>query len=65
MYKIDTERLEAAQVTAYPVSDHATQPAIPGDEEVILVAADYGVLPEEIVVEVIPVDGQPGQDTSV
>ena len=54
VYKIDTERLEVTQVTAYPVSDHATQPAIPGDEEVILVAADYGVLPEEIVVEVIP-----------
>ncbi len=55
VYKIDTTLLEPARVKAYPVGDHAVQPAIPSDREVILVAADYGALPQEIVVEVIEV----------
>lgn len=55
VYKIDTTLLESARVQAYLVSDHAVQPTIPGDREVILVAVDYGTLPQEIVVEVIKV----------
>ena len=55
VYKIDTQLLEAAHVKAYPVDEHVVQPAIPGDKEVILVAEDFGVLPSEIVVEVIEV----------
>ena len=34
VYKIDTTLLEAKRVKAYAVSDHAVQPAIPGDQEV-------------------------------
>jgi hypothetical protein len=55
VYKIDTQLLEAAHVKAYPVDDHAVQPTIPGDKEIILVAEDFGALPNEIVVEVIEV----------
>jgi len=55
VYKIDTQLLAAAHVKAYPVDDHAVQPTIPGDKEVILVAEDFGALPNEIVVEVIEV----------
>ncbi len=55
MYKVDTELLEEYGVSNYIVADHATAPAIPGDEEVILVAKDFGVLPSEIVVEVLEV----------
>jgi hypothetical protein len=53
IYKIDTERLKTADVTAHVVQDYAAQPAISGDEEVILVAEDHGALPAEVVVEVI------------
>ncbi len=53
IYKIDTELLAAAGVAAHFVRDHAIQPAIPGDEEVILVAKDLGALPAEVVVEVM------------
>lgn len=50
VYKIDTELLLAAGVTAHVVCDHAVQPTIPGDEEVILVAKDFGALPAAVVV---------------
>ena len=53
IYKIDTTRFEAVGVTAYIVKDVAVQPAIPGDEEVILVAKDGGAIPAEVVVEVL------------
>lgn len=52
VYKIDSSLLEKYEVTSYEVEEHATQPAIPGDKEVILVAKDFGALPTEIVVEV-------------
>jgi hypothetical protein len=55
VYKIDTALLSAHGVTAHEVAAHATQPAIPGNEEIILVAADYGPLPPEIVVELMDV----------
>ena len=55
VYKIDTNQLEVARVKAYPVDNHAVQPALPDDKEVILVAEDYGVLPNEIIVDIIEV----------
>ena len=36
VFKIDTALLEAAGVRAYNVSDYTSQPAIPGDREVLL-----------------------------
>jgi hypothetical protein len=67
VYKIDSSQLETYGVTFYAVEEHATQPAIPGDKEVILVAKDFGVLPSEIVVEVIKIslpNNSLGADTS-
>ena len=55
VYKIDTTLLEAHGVKAYPVDQHALKPAIPEDQEVILVASDYGVLPVQIIVDVVKV----------
>ena len=55
VYKIDSDLLEKYGVAAYVVADHATLPAIPGDEEVILVALDFAALPSEIIVEVLAV----------
>lgn len=52
VYKIDTQLLEHHSVSAYSVSEHATVATIPDDEEVILVAKDFGPLPSEIIVEV-------------
>jgi hypothetical protein len=56
VYKIDVDVLETYGVTAYPVGVFATSPAIPGDEEIILVAREFGPLPKEIVVEIFPVN---------
>lgn len=55
VYKIDCKLLKRYGVSAYRVKEHAAVPAIPGDEEVILVAQDFGPLPSEIVTEVIAV----------
>jgi hypothetical protein len=55
VFKIDSDLLEIHQVSKYVVAEHATLTAIPGDEEVILVAHDFGVLPDEIIVEVVEV----------
>ncbi len=55
VYKIDTELLEKDGVKAYPVSQYAVNPAIPGDREVILVADEFGTLPDKIIVEIIRV----------
>ncbi len=52
VYKIDSSLLTEHEVTSYVVEEHATQPAILGDKEIILVAKDFGVLPAGIVVEV-------------
>lgn len=55
VFRIDTEVLQRYDVSAHVVAEHVTLPAIPGDEEVILVAKDYGTLPSEIIAEVVEV----------
>ena len=55
VYKIDTELLEEYGVAKYVVVDYATWPAVPENQEVILVAKDFSILPSEIVVELIEV----------
>jgi hypothetical protein len=55
VYKIDATLLDAYGVTAYYVNQHAVKPQIPEDQEVILVARDFGELPDEIIIEVIKV----------
>jgi hypothetical protein len=58
VYKIDTAQLPLFDVTAYVVADYAVQPSVPEDNEVILVAQDFGALPREIVVEIIEVHNE-------
>jgi len=53
VYKIDRMLLEENAVTEYSINRIVTNPSIPEDAEFILVANDYGTLPDEIIVEVI------------
>ena len=64
VYKIDTALLDEHGVKAFPVDQHAVKPAIPEDREVILVAQDFGSLPDQIIVEVIPVLPPPAGEPS-
>ena len=52
VYKIDATLLNEYGIKACKVSEHVTIPAIPDDEEIILVASDNGALPVRIIVEV-------------
>jgi hypothetical protein len=57
VYKIDRNLFTKYGVKEYVVASFVKQPSIPEDDEVILVASDGGVLPPDIVVEIIEVDG--------
>lgn len=59
VYEVDSDLLAEHGVRAYRVRDYATAPAIPADDEVILVADDSGALPMGIVVRVVEMSGQP------
>jgi hypothetical protein len=55
VFCIDTALLADYGVSMHSVAAYATAPSIPGDEEVILVARDFGTLPSGIIVEVFEV----------
>jgi hypothetical protein len=55
VYVIDIEQCAAHGVTLYFVNDIVPQPAIVEDEEVILVAQNFGVIPSEVIINVIQV----------
>jgi len=55
VFKIDRGLLESAGVSDYEVAEYTKNPAITDDKEIILVASDCGVLPKDIVVEIIKV----------
>ena len=55
VYKIDRELLTVNGVYEFVVAEYATNPSVPEDDEVILVASDHSELPACIVVEVISV----------
>jgi hypothetical protein len=55
IYKIDRELLTANGVYEFIIAEYATNPSVPEDDEVILVASDYRELPAGIVVEVVSV----------
>lgn len=57
VYKIDRSILQVYGVSEFIVVDHVREPSIPEDKEVILVALDFGVLPAEIIVELIFIPG--------
>ena len=53
--KIDRSLLSRFTVTEYVVKEWVNNPSVPEDLEVILVAADFGPLPGDIVVEILQV----------
>jgi hypothetical protein len=55
VYKIDRHLLDGNGVKQWLVAQFVVQPSIPEDDEVILVANDFGALPDIIVVEIVPV----------
>ncbi len=55
VYKIDRSILQLHDVKEFVVSNFAAYPSVPEDQEVILVAPDFGILPEAIVVDVFDV----------
>ena len=52
IYVVSAKALKAAGVAAYVVKEIVPMPSIPEDDEVILVAQDFGPLPRHIVIEV-------------
>lgn len=52
IYVVSVKALKSAGVAAYIVSEIVPMPSIPEDDEVILVAQDFGPLPRHIVIEV-------------
>jgi hypothetical protein len=59
VYTIDRDSLSQYGVKEYIVSDYAVRPSVPADEEVILVAADGGFLPQGVVLRVEEVRATP------
>ena len=55
VYRIDSDLLAGHGVRQFRVADYARPPAIPEDEEVVLVAKNFGPLPNETIVEIIEV----------
>lgn len=55
VFVLDQLSLVTSGVTAYRVADFATRPSVPEDDEVILVHRDHWTLPEEIIVDILPV----------
>ena len=55
VYKIDRSLLQMHDVKEYAVSHFAAYPSVPEDQEVILVAPGFGILPEAIVVDVLEI----------
>ncbi|MGD0958739.1 MAG: hypothetical protein ABSB19_02925 [Methylomonas sp.] len=55
VYKIDRKLLSQHGVKDYVVSEYIPNPSVPEDNEVILVAQDFGQLPISIIVEILKV----------
>ncbi len=56
IYKIERAILASNGVKEFFVADYTDSPSIPEDHEVVLVAKDFGVLPDTIITEIIPVN---------
>jgi hypothetical protein len=52
VYEIDTDYCEKLGISVYVVSEIVPSPSIPEDDEVILVAKDFGELPIKIVTKI-------------
>jgi hypothetical protein len=55
IFIIDPDRCSVHGVTLYVVNEIVPQPSVVTDDEVILVASDFGILSPEIVIDVIKV----------
>ena len=55
VYKIVCVQLDAHGVKQYIVAEYKNSPSVPEDDEVILVSADFGPLPNEVIAEVIQI----------
>jgi hypothetical protein len=55
IYKIDTNKLLEFQVRMFVVDDLVIGPEVPANDEVVLVHKDNGILPIEIITEIIEV----------
>lgn len=55
IYVIDKEKCSALGVKLYVVKEHVPHPSVPIDDEVVLVAEEFGSLPIEIVVEILEI----------
>ncbi len=53
IYVIDPKLCRAHGVMLYSVNDIVPQPSIAADDEVILVAQDFGVIPAAVVIKII------------
>ena len=56
IYKIDRTLLQERGVKEHVVSEYAVEPSVPEDDEIILETPDAIALPEELIVERIPVE---------
>lgn len=56
VYKIDRKLLSEYGVKEYVISEYLPHPSVPDDNEVILVAQDFGQLPTSIIVEILKVN---------
>lgn len=52
VYVIDETLCQIHNVTIYVVKDIVPSPSIPEDDEIILVAHDFGMLPRALVIEI-------------
>jgi hypothetical protein len=57
IYKIARARLKEHDVREFIVADYAIYPSVPEDDEVILVIPNSQHLPEDLVIEIIPITG--------
>ena len=55
VYVIDRNRLVTHGVQVFVVNERLVSPSIPEDDEVILVASDFGAIPADVIVEIRPV----------
>jgi hypothetical protein len=52
VYVIDETKCQSHKVSVYEVKDIVPIPSVPEDDEVVLVASDFGELPRELIIEI-------------
>jgi hypothetical protein len=52
VYVIDETKCQSHKISVYKVKDIVPIPSVPEDDEVVLVASDFGELPRELIIEI-------------